>query len=591
MQSLRFRLPAALGAISLALVGLGASGCGPRNVGAAGCARDCPPPGNDAGVDDGGQRDDAAQPPGSDGGTGGKVTQCATLPPLASGTCQATAGSAAVLVSGDVLLPGELLKGGQVLIGADGKIACVACDCSAMAAGAAKLTCPSGVISPGLINTHDHISYQSPPGVDSGERYEQRNDWRKGLRGHTKLSVGTFATGDAMRLAELRFVMSGATSTVSSGGEPGLVRNLDRQTDLEGLSMTPVHFQTFPLGDTDGTQLASTCAYPAIDSAASVAADNAYLPHVSEGIDDVAHNEFVCLSSSAGGGQDLALPQSSFIHSIALTAADYQALAMDKTGMVWSPRSNIRLYGNTAQVTLAHRLGVHIALGTDWLQSGSMSLSRELRCADDLNQKYFDHAFSDEDLWLMVTRDAAQVAGAGALIGTLKVGLMADVAIFDGKTNTGYRAVVAAEPADVVLVVRGGKVLYGDTGVVTGLGVTGCDTETVCGVDKSACTMSETGRSLQTLEAAGYPPYFCGAPTMEPTCVPQRGTAVNGSTVYTGAITAQDSDGDGIPDASDSCPKVFNPVRPLDGGKQADADGDGIGDACDPCPLIPGTTC
>jgi Thrombospondin type 3 repeat len=36
-----------------------------------------------------------------------------------------------------------------------------------------------------------------------------------------------------------------------------------------------------------------------------------------------------------------------------------------------------------------------------------------------------------------------------------------------------------------------------------------------------------------------------------------------------------DTDGDGIPDASDNCPLVANPT-------QADKDGDGIGDACDP---------
>jgi len=41
-----------------------------------------------------------------------------------------------------------------------------------------------------------------------------------------------------------------------------------------------------------------------------------------------------------------------------------------------------------------------------------------------------------------------------------------------------------------------------------------------------------------------------------------------------------DTDGDGVPDATDNCPTVPNP-------DQADADGDGAGDACDPCPHDP----
>lgn len=46
---------------------------------------------------------------------------------------------------------------------------------------------------------------------------------------------------------------------------------------------------------------------------------------------------------------------------------------------------------------------------------------------------------------------------------------------------------------------------------------------------------------------------------------------------------AEDSDADGIPDATDNCVTVAN----LD---QHDDDGDGVGDACDPCPQIKETT-
>jgi hypothetical protein len=64
----------------------------------------------------------------------------------------------------------------------------------------------------------------------------------------------------------------------------------------------------------------------------------------------------------------------------------------------------------------------------------------------------------------------------------------------------------------------------------------------------------------------------------------------SGATPYTGQVTGTDTDGDGIADAVDNCPTMFNPLRPLDLGKQADADGDGVGDLCDVCPLDQNTT-
>jgi hypothetical protein len=121
-----------------------------------------------------------------------------------------------------------------------------------------------------------------------------------------------------------------------------------------------------------------------------------------------------------------------------------------------------------------------------------------------------------------------------------------------------------------------------------GLRPSGCDAVDVCGAAKSLCLQSEIGMSWDTLKSAvgnTYAAFFCGTPDAEPSCTPERTTSVAGSTVYSGATSGGDSDGDGIPDGADNCPHVFNPVRPVDSGKQADTDGDGVGDACDPCPL------
>jgi len=144
-------------------------------------------------------------------------------------------------------------------------------------------------------------------------------------------------------------------------------------------------------------------------------------------------------------------------------------------------------------------------------------------------------------------------------------------------------------------------VLYGDASLLDqkGLGTETCEPIDVCGSPKKACIKGDLENTdLQKLLATQvlnpstkqkeplYPLFFCKGttPKDEPTCTPSRPE-------YTGAPSSSDKDGDGVADAADNCPAIFNPIRPLDDGAQGDADRDGIGDACDACPLEKGETC
>ena len=531
----------------------------------------------------------------------GPVTTCRVVTALPTGVCAVTSGSGAKLITGTVLTPGKVWRGGHVLVDDAGAIACTGCDCSAdpIASGATVIDCPGGVISPGLINAHDHITFtQNEPYTDTGERYEHRHQWRRGQDGHTEIPASGGASSAQIRWGELRFVLGGATSTVGSGSATGLLRNLDT-SNQEGLGQPTVEFETFPLDDSNGTRRTLDCNYgPDPVTAADVATEDAFFPHVSEGIDRSARNEFLCMASTTydtttpGVSDDLVLDKSAFIHGIGLLAPDLANMAADGTALIWSPRSNITLYGDTAPVTEADTAGVLIALGTDWTPTGSMNMLRELACADALNRDYLGGYFSDAELWAMATINPATAATMDDAIGVIAPGRVADLAIFDGATGTDHRAVIGAEPGDVALVLRGGTPLYGDDAVITGLGATTCDALDVCGTAKRVCLMGDIGQTLVELEAAAgtvYPAFFCGEPANEPSCVPSRPASVNGSTIYTGAITPTDPDGDGI-EAGDNCAMVFNPVRPVDDGAQADFDGDGEGDVCDVCPHDADTT-
>ncbi len=396
-------------------------------------------------------------------------TECGELPPIEGATCAVTSGNGWTLISGTVLTPAEVLRGGQVLVNPQGEIACVGCSCGEQVPGATQVTCPSGVISPGLIDAREQLLFaQNDPYTDSGERYEQRHDWRLGQRGHTQLEYAAGATLNQQLWGELRLVMGGATAAVTDAGPAGFVRNLN-SSSTEGLDAVSVEYDAFPLGDEDGTQLDAGCAYPAVLDASSTAGLDAFLAKVAEGIDATARNEFLCLSSTESGGQDHLRDNAGFGSALGLTAGDYARMVQRGASLVWTPRSNLALYGDTAMVTAAARMHANIALGTDWIVTGSANLLRELKCADTLNDTYFDDAFSDYDLWTMVTRGAARAAGVEDQVGALEPGLQADIAVFETGEWDEYRAVIEAGPKDVTLVVRGGTPLYGDADVVAAL--------------------------------------------------------------------------------------------------------------------------
>jgi imidazolonepropionase-like amidohydrolase len=533
----------------------------------------------------------AAGEGGAGPGTALVIKECpaAPLTPPAQGTCEVTqAGTKGLLLRGNVLAPNEVLHAGELLVDEAGVIRCVGCDCSTQA-GAAEahvVTCAKGVISPGLINPHDHITYSNnKPYTQTSERYDHRHQWRIGGGGHTKIPYASGASKNVVLAAELRFVMSGATSALSAGGQVGLLRNLDSASMKEGLGAKTADSDTFPLGDASGIMRDSGCNYGSIpaNKAASIAALDGYVPHISEGINQAARNELTC--TTTGPYEYMIEPQTAIVHAMSVTPTEAAGIFAERAWVIWSPRSNVTLYGNTAPVTLLDTLGVGIALGTDWLPTGSMNLSRELACARSLNETHYANYFSDFDLWRMVTTNAAFAAGVERGLGLLKPGYVADISIFDGSANADHAAVVKSEPKDVVLVLRGGKPLYGDDALVASAAIGGssCEPIEVCGSGKRACVaMDVPGVTLAAVKAAGeaFAELFsCGGPPAnEPSCVPFRPGE------YTGVPSATDLDGDGIPDATDLCPNVFDPVRPVDNGAQADADGDQRGDACDPCP-------
>jgi cytosine/adenosine deaminase-related metal-dependent hydrolase len=150
------------------------------------------------------------------------------------------------------------------------------------------------------------------------------------------------------------------------------------------------------------------------------------------------------------------------IHGSALTRDQLGDAKDAGAKLVWSPQSNLRLYGETTRAADALDVGLPMALGADWLPSGSTSLLSEMKVArQELTNQ--GHPVTARQLVDMVTSGAAAVAGLADELGSLAVGRAADLVVFARADTDAYESVCASTPNDVELVLIGGDLVYGRT--------------------------------------------------------------------------------------------------------------------------------
>lgn len=328
-------------------------------------------------------------------------------------------------------------------------------------------------IFPGLIDLHNHITWNFLPRWDTGEKFNSRYEWQQraaygiALNGpHAKIVADHGLACDADRFGEIKAIVGGATSLVG-GLTPtpntddnnciiGLARNLDNYSGFDGstLNKETVRYEVFPfeMGLADSARTRG-----GLDSGDI----KAFLIHVGEGkpSDAAAAREFRMLSKRGDG---FLRPHVSIIHGVSFGKPEFTQMAANGVGLIWSPRSNIELYGVTTDVRSAKDAGVKIALAPDWSPSGSDGMLEELKYAATWNSSQTPPVFTDAELVAMATTIPAQLVGAETQIGTLAKDLYADLLLIRKNGANPYQALLHSSPADVRLVVIGGVPIYGD---------------------------------------------------------------------------------------------------------------------------------
>lgn len=329
-----------------------------------------------------------------------------------------------------------------------------------------------GTIFPGLIELHNHLSYDILRLWNVPRKYGNRGQWagipeyRQLISGPMKL-IGQLPDlmPAVVRFVECKCLLGGVTTSqgielFSNKGARrfyrGIVRNVE-QTGDPGLPEA-------------GTRIPDVEADDAEAFLARLGQKSCFLLHLAEGRDEAARRHFLSLQFEPGRW---AIAKSlAGIHCAALEKPDFDIMAEKGASMVWSPFSNLLLYGGTAEVAAARQAGVRIGIGSDWSPSGSKNLLGELKIAHLVSREN-GGIFSDADLVALATTNAASILQWQDRLGSIEAGKRADFLVIEGAPDDPYGALIRAAENSIKLVLINGVARYGTPEIMNQLGVAG----------------------------------------------------------------------------------------------------------------------
>lgn len=290
-----------------------------------------------------------------------------------------------------------------------------------------SFTLPDACIRPGLINGHDHLTFNHYPRIGEPP-YPNVYAWAEDVHGRFAAEAARhreFPRSRALLFSALKNLLGGVTRVVHH--DPWA-------PDLAALPL-----RVEPVRVVHSLRLE-----PDPEAARHGDPDLAGRPlcmHLAEGVDPLAEAEVEDAARRGLLGPDLLA-----VHLVAADAADGRRLQEAGVGFVWCPSSSIHLYGRSARPEL-FRCGLDLIIGTDALISGAGTLLDELRVARTLG-----HAGEDA---LEEAVGATPARRLGLPVPTLDPGAPADLVAL-------RKPLLEAGPADVALVMVGGVPRFGD---------------------------------------------------------------------------------------------------------------------------------
>jgi 5-methylthioadenosine/S-adenosylhomocysteine deaminase len=323
-----------------------------------------------------------------------------------------------------------------------------------------KVVDTQGVILPGLIDLHGHPEFNVFAAWEPPQQFVNRYSWRGSdiyrqvVRDPQNHLLKTLKPRTQLRYAEVRALVGGVTAIQGASAKgPATNESLVRNVDLS-IFGTQVAKAMIDLPSQGSRDLARLNGILASINAGEI---KAFYVHVAEGqrSNQRSAREFKALTDL-----NALTAATVVIHGTAFTPDEFGDMKDAGAKLVWSPQSNLRLYGETTLADEALKRELLVGLGADWLPSGSTSLLAEMKVARRVLQgRGYD--LKPTKLVQMVTSDAAKIAGLEDKLGKLDAQRPADVVVLERRVEDPWENVVDADPAWVELVMIDGDLAYG----------------------------------------------------------------------------------------------------------------------------------
>lgn len=420
------------------------------------------------------------------------------------------------LLRGTILKADEVLEFGEVLVIGE-HIHCAALDCSEQL-GSRNVTVieTTGIISPGLIDAHNHLPYNFlPPWMPSPESvFSNRYEWidNASYRAHIAPYGDNRSTGThfcpAGKWGEIRSLMHGTTTIQGQSMQQRCIMGGVRNADNSYHHLKHNHMRTTIASPRDITDSQAQNYIDSFEQPNNPA--TRFAVHMAEGHsgNNIEHEfeSFAGRDHRNNRHQGISLLEwgtAVLIHSMTLNLSQLEEVALTNSFIVWSPSSNLALYGSTAPIEDILDFGIVTALGPDWTVSGAFDMLGEMRVAQRYGQEQEIEALTPKKIWEMSTVDSALTVGLHEFIGRIDEGMVADIAIFRRSDLDPYQSIINSRSEHIDLVMIGGEVYFGDISAASISRNEYCETYDACGHEKFVCVKEDFGapdRMHETLE-------------------------------------------------------------------------------------------